>query len=88
LINIGLQDVPIITSQQEQQCTNTSPINGGMTPCRTSWTKSRSRPAPATRMADRPGLQRSTKGTTCNRADSATAPSQTTPRTARPPQCC
>ncbi|MFJ9617826.1 rodlin [Streptomyces noursei] len=28
LINIGVQDVPILTSQQQQQCTDNSTING------------------------------------------------------------
>ncbi|GHF21233.1 MULTISPECIES: rodlin [Streptomyces] len=29
LINIGLQDIPILTSQQQQQCTDNSTINDG-----------------------------------------------------------
>ncbi|GAA0422534.1 rodlin [Streptomyces luteireticuli] len=29
LINIGVQDVPILTSQQQQQCTDNSTINDG-----------------------------------------------------------
>ncbi|GAA3033027.1 hypothetical protein GCM10020000_07660 [Streptomyces olivoverticillatus] len=30
--NIGLQDVPILTSQQQQQCTDNSTINDGDDP--------------------------------------------------------
>ncbi|WP_369184158.1 rodlin [Streptomyces sp. Y1] len=29
LINIGVQDIPILTSQQQQQCTDNSTINDG-----------------------------------------------------------
>ncbi len=29
LINVGVQDVPILTSQQQQQCTDNSTINDG-----------------------------------------------------------
>ncbi|WP_308312507.1 rodlin [Streptomyces sp. ISL-11] len=32
LINIGLQDIPVLTSQQQQQCTDTSTINDGDDP--------------------------------------------------------
>ncbi|GAA2724308.1 MULTISPECIES: rodlin [Streptomyces] len=32
LINIGVQDVPILTSQQQQQCTDNSTINDGDDP--------------------------------------------------------
>ncbi|MEU3778136.1 hypothetical protein AB0F11_34055 [Streptomyces sp. NPDC032472] len=32
LLNIGLQDLPIITSQQEQQCPDNSAVNAGDEP--------------------------------------------------------
>ncbi|KAB7848590.1 RdlA protein [Streptomyces mobaraensis NBRC 13819 = DSM 40847] len=32
LINIGLQDIPILSSEQEQQCTDNSSINDGDDP--------------------------------------------------------
>ncbi|MGW3121348.1 rodlin [Streptomyces sp. NPDC001107] len=32
LINIGVQDVPILTSQQQQQCTDNSTVNDGDDP--------------------------------------------------------
>ncbi|AZQ72426.1 RdlA protein [Streptomyces luteoverticillatus] len=32
LINIGVQDIPILTSQQQQQCTDNSTINDGDDP--------------------------------------------------------
>ncbi|GAA2708355.1 MULTISPECIES: rodlin [Streptomyces] len=32
LLNIGIQDVPILTSQQQQQCTDNSTINDGDDP--------------------------------------------------------
>ncbi|MGK5641254.1 rodlin [Streptomyces sp. URMC 126] len=32
LVNIGLQDIPILSSQQEQQCTDNSSINDGDDP--------------------------------------------------------
>ncbi|MCA6093511.1 RdlA protein [Streptomyces sp. SCA3-4] len=32
LLNIGIQDIPILTSQQQQQCTDNSTINDGDDP--------------------------------------------------------